>query len=142
MSRFHTIASRTRARLASEEAGFTMIELLNVMMILGILMSISFSTYSTLHTRAEQQSAKANVSAILPAIHAWRADHGTYLGMTMALLNADYLDGSVDITFYDIGPTLTDADYCVQYTVPTGDFTAKASSPSDLIPVGAGNVCT
>lgn len=142
MNAVRAIASRTRARLASDEAGFTMIELLNVMVILGILMSISFSTYTTLHSRAEQKSAMANVSAILPAIHEWRGDHGTYLGMTMALLNADYLDGSVDITYYDLGPTLTDTDYCVQYTVPTNDYTAKAIGPDDTITVGPGNVCT
>jgi prepilin-type N-terminal cleavage/methylation domain-containing protein len=142
VSALRTIASRTRARLASDEAGFTMIELLNVMVILGILMSISFSTYTTLHQRAEQKAAVANVSAILPAVHAWRANNPDYTNMTMQLLNADYLDGSIDITYYDVGGTLTDTAYCVQYTNPTGDYTAKAVGPEDTITVGPGNICT
>jgi hypothetical protein len=30
----------------------------------------------------------------------------------------------------------------VQYTVPTGDYTAKVQSPDGTITVGPGNVCT
>lgn len=135
------LTQRVQARLSSEE-GFTLIELLNVMLIMGILMSISFSAYTTLHTRAEQKAAVANVSAILPAVNAWHADHGTYVGMTMALLNATYMQGSLDITFFDVGPSLTATDYCVQYTVPTGDYTAKAVSPQGTISVGHLNICT
>jgi prepilin-type N-terminal cleavage/methylation domain-containing protein len=142
VSALRTIASRTRARLASDEAGFTLIELLNVMVILGILMSISFSTYTTLHQRAEQKSAMANISAILPAVHAWRANNPDYTNMTMQALNTGYLDGSIDITYYDVGGTPTDTAYCVQYTNPTGDYTAKAVGPEDTITVGPGNVCT
>jgi prepilin-type N-terminal cleavage/methylation domain-containing protein len=135
----HRVTQRVQARLASED-GFTMIELLNVMLIMGILMSISFSAYTTLHTRAEQKAAVANVAAILPAVNAWHADHGSYLNMTMLALNADYLRGSVDITFFDVG-VATATDYCIQYTVPTGDYTAKASSPEGTITVGHLNVC-
>jgi prepilin-type N-terminal cleavage/methylation domain-containing protein len=138
-ARLHRLTQRVQTRLASED-GFTMIELLNVMLIMGILMSISFSAYTTLHTRAEQKAAVANVSSILPAVNAWRADHGSYIGMTMALLNADYMRGSIDITFFDVG-TATATDYCVQYTVPTGDYTAKAVSPQGTITVGNANVC-
>lgn len=136
----HRLTQRVQTRLASEE-GFTLIEMLNVILIMGILMSISFSAYTTLHTRAEQKAAIGNISSILPAVNAWHADHGTYVGMTMALLNADYLRGSIDITFFDVGPALTDTDYCVQYSVPTGDYTAKATSPQGTITVGHLNVC-
>jgi prepilin-type N-terminal cleavage/methylation domain-containing protein len=139
-ARVHRLTQRIQARLASED-GFTLIEMLNVMLIMGILMSISFSAYTTLHSRAEQKAAISNVSAIMPAVNAWHADHGTYVGMTMALLNAQYLNGSIDITFFDVGPTLTATDYCVQYTVPTGDYTAKAVSPQGTITVGKGNIC-
>jgi prepilin-type N-terminal cleavage/methylation domain-containing protein len=135
----HRLTQRIRTRLASED-GFTMIEMLNVMLIMGILMSISFSAYTTLHTRAEQKQAVANVSAILPAVNAWHADHGTYTGMTMALLNATYMSNSIDITYFDVGIATT-TDYCVQYTVPTGDYTAKASSPQGTISVGHANIC-
>ncbi|MDX6515467.1 MAG: hypothetical protein QOH73_1133 [Gaiellaceae bacterium] len=136
------LAGRLEARLrVADEAGFTLIEMINVMLILGILMSISISGYSTLHSRAEQKSALANVSAIIPAVSSWRADNGTYAGMTMALLNSLYLDGSVDVTYFDVGPTLSDTAYCVQYTVPTGDYVAKAEGPTGLLTVGPGNVC-
>jgi prepilin-type N-terminal cleavage/methylation domain-containing protein len=136
------LTARVDARLRVAEEGFTLIEMVNVLLILGILMSISVSAYSTLHARAEQKSAAANISAILPAIASWRNDNGTYAGMTMALLNSTYLDGTVDVTYFDVGPTLSDTQYCVQYTVPTGDYTAKVQSPDGTITVGPGNVCT
>jgi prepilin-type N-terminal cleavage/methylation domain-containing protein len=141
MSLLNAIVVRTRARLASED-GFTLIEMLNVMMILGILMSISFSAYTTLHTRAEQKAAVANVSAVLPALAAWRSDHaGSYFGIDMSHLNADYLEGTLDITYYDVVSTDSDTNYCIQYTVPTGDYTAKAVGPEGTITVGSGNIC-
>jgi prepilin-type N-terminal cleavage/methylation domain-containing protein len=136
------LVARVDARLRTAEDGFTLIEMVNVLLILGILMSISVSAYSTLHARAEQKSAMANISAVAPAIAAWRNDNGTYAGMTMALLNSAYLDGSIDVTYFDVGPTLSDTAYCVQYTVPTGDYTARVDGPDGKISVGPGNVCT
>ena len=136
------IAARIERRLAvRDEAGFTLVELVNVLLILGILMSISISSYSTLHARAEQRAAQANVRAILPAVSAWRNDNSTYAGMTVALLNSLYLDDSLDITYYDVGPALDTDNYCVQYTSPSGDFTARALADG-TITVGPGNVCT
>ena len=137
------IGARVERRLAvRDEAGFTLIELINVLLILAILMSISVSAYSTLHARAEQKAAVANVSAILPAVSAWRTDNGTYVGMTMALLNAEYLNNTIDITYYDVGPTLDTTNYCVQYTSPSGDYVAKAQGPQGTMSVAPGNACT
>jgi prepilin-type N-terminal cleavage/methylation domain-containing protein len=136
------LVTRVGDRLRSEEQGFTLIEMVNVMLILGILMSISVSAYGTLHARAEQKAAVANVSAVLPAIASWRNDNGTYAGMTMALLNSTYMNNSLDVTYFDVGPTLDTTQYCIQYTVPTGDYTAKVQGPDGSITVGPGNVCT
>jgi hypothetical protein len=104
-------------------------------------MSISVSAYSTLHARAEQKAAISNVSAVLPAVSAWRTDNGTYAGMTMALLNADYLNNSIDITYYDVGPTLDTTNYCIQYASPSGDYVAKADASGKIV-VGPGLACT
>lgn len=136
------LVARVAARLRNDEDGFTLIEMLNVMLIMGILMSISVSAFTTLHARAEKRTAQANVSAILPAVREWRADNGTYAGMTIALLNSLYLNGAIDVTYYDVGPTLTDTFFCVQYTVPTGAYIAKADALSSNITVGPGNICT
>jgi Tfp pilus assembly protein PilE len=112
------------------------------MLILGILMSISVSGYTTLHARAEQKAALANVRAILPAVEQWRADRGTYAGMTMALLNATYI-GNLDVTYFDVGPTLSTSYYCVQYTAPSGAYVAKVDSTTGIANVGGpANVCS
>jgi prepilin-type N-terminal cleavage/methylation domain-containing protein len=135
-----TLVAKTQKRLSSERA-FTLIEMVNVMLILSILMSISFSEYTSLHLRAEQKQAASNISVLAPALTSWRSDHGTYVGMTMALLNADYLASSLNTTYYTIGSSLGTDTYCVQYTVPTGDYTAKVDQ-SGTITVGHNNACT
>jgi prepilin-type N-terminal cleavage/methylation domain-containing protein len=136
------MARRVEARLAlRDERGFTLVELINVLLILAILMSISVSAYTTLHAKAEQRAALANVRAVLPAVGAWRNDNPSYAGMTMALLNSLYLDSSVDITYYDVGPTLDVTNWCIQYTSPSGDYIAKAQGPVGTLSVGPGNAC-
>jgi len=136
----HKLRTRIERRLASEE-GFTLIELINVLLILAILMSISVSAYSTLKARAEEKSALSNVSVIIPAVNAWHSDNGTYAGMTMQLLNADYLSNAIDITYFDIGPTLDPTHFCVQYTAPSGSVIAKEDQSGQLT-VGPANACT
>ena len=124
--------STLRKRLRSEQ-GFTLIELLVVMIILAILTAIAIPSYLSFRDRANNSAAGADLRAAIPSVEAYFSDTGTYTGMTMALLNADYMRGSVDITYFDVG-TATTTDYCVQYTVPTGDYTAKASSPRSPSP--------
>jgi prepilin-type N-terminal cleavage/methylation domain-containing protein len=141
MGAVRTFLTRVERRLRTAEEGFTLIETLNVMLIMGILMSISYSSYSTLRSRAEQRSAEANLSAIIPAVNSWRIDNGTYAGMTMPLLNANYLDGTIDVTFYDVGAGATASAYCLQYTVPTGDYTARILGPAGTISVAKVNSC-
>jgi prepilin-type N-terminal cleavage/methylation domain-containing protein len=136
----HTLFARTRARLESED-GFTLIELINVMLIMGILMSISFSAYTTLHTRAEQKSAISNLSVIRPQISLWRQDYGNYATISMPLLNTNYLNNSIDITFFDLKPENGGVDYCAQYTVPTGDFVATMTTDGTITVGGPTNVC-
>jgi prepilin-type N-terminal cleavage/methylation domain-containing protein len=120
-----------RLHVAGQE-GFTLIELINVLLILAILMSISVSAYSTLKARANEKSALANISVVVPAINAWRADNGNWTFMTMPLLNADYLNNGLDITYYDVGSAMTDTHFCVQYTSPSGSVVAKTDETGKI----------
>jgi hypothetical protein len=67
-----------------------------------------------------EASAQSSVRAAIPAIEAWYADHGTYAGMTVALLKQQYDAGIKDVTLV---PPLNRDTYCVEsITGPTSYF--------------------
>ena len=82
--------AKLQKRLRSEESGFTLIELLIVLVIIGILLAIAVPSYLGFKDRANKSAAQANVRSAVPAVEAFYADHGTYVGMTLAKLTASY----------------------------------------------------
>ena len=82
---------RIRHRLGeSNEQGFTMIELLVVIIVMGILLAIAVPSYLGFRERAANNAAKANLQTALSAAEAYHSDKGTYVGMdTIFLVAAD-----------------------------------------------------
>jgi prepilin-type N-terminal cleavage/methylation domain-containing protein len=83
---------KIKYRLASEE-GFTLIELMIVLLILGILVSISVPSYLNFRIRAYQTAAQANVRSALPAAEAYYQDssggNGSYNALAGATLRTE-----------------------------------------------------
>ena len=74
---------------SSEEAGFTLVELLVVMLILGILAAIAIPTFFNQRDKAKDASAKEGVRTAQTAIETYGTDHGgKYVGATATDLNA------------------------------------------------------
>ncbi|MGI8972635.1 MAG: prepilin-type N-terminal cleavage/methylation domain-containing protein [Gaiella sp.] len=74
--------TRTARRLIDGEDGFTILELLVVLVILGILLAISVSSYLGFEQRASDRVAHSNLRAALPAVEAYYEDYQDYAGMT------------------------------------------------------------
>ena len=70
------------------EAGFTLIELMVVLLIIGILAAIAIPTYLGARDRAENTAAQSTLREALTAVDTYYASHGTFAGMGVPQLTA------------------------------------------------------
>ena len=118
------------------EQGFTLIELVLVMLILAVLTAVAVPSYLHFGDRANKNAAAADLRAGVSSVEAWPSDHGTYTGMTVAALKASY-DQTLDPSIVSLG-TLSDTSYCVMAKSPSdGTKTAAKAGPSAPIVTGA-----
>jgi prepilin-type N-terminal cleavage/methylation domain-containing protein len=68
--------------------GYTLVELLIAIIIMGLLLAVAVPSYLALRDRASKGAAKTNLREALPAAQLYYADNGTYVGMTLAALKA------------------------------------------------------
>jgi len=156
-----SVIARVRRRLRDEQGGFTLIEMLMALVIMGILLTIAVPSYLTLEDRANRASATANLRLVIPDILAYAADNvpngpndpngdstdSGYTGLTFAILQNKY-DPSLNPAnyFWDNGYTPTPSsasDYCV-YTY-VGRWYAAKNGPNAPITTGLTmtlNTCT
>jgi type IV pilus assembly protein PilA len=108
---------------AAGEAGFTLVELLVVMLILGILAAIAIPSFFNQTQKANDASAKSAAKTAQTAMETYRTDNsGSYVGATPAALNT-------------IEPTLAVANLTVSGTGGTGAPSAQAYRVSEHSPV-------
>jgi len=99
-------------RLSREETGTSLIELLVVLLIIGILLAIAVPSYLGFKDHANDATAKANIRSAVPAVEAYYADNGTFVGMDLAALRT--IDGGIAVdTVGNVGPTT----FCIDATV-------------------------
>ena len=115
---------KLRQRMAQEESGFTLVELLVVMLILGILAAIAIPAFLNQREKANDADAKADVNTAQQAMETYQTDNnGSYLGavegdlttIEPALQNADLAVTGVTATGYTVTVTAdsTDRDFSV-----------------------------
>jgi type IV pilus assembly protein PilA len=112
---------KIRQRMAQDESGFTLVELLVVMLILGLLAAIAIPAFFNQRDKARDAEAKSAVRTAQTAIETYATDHdGHYTGATSdpTAANAASLQ-KIEQSLTDVGtrltvPTATDDTYTVQ----------------------------
>jgi prepilin-type N-terminal cleavage/methylation domain-containing protein len=128
-----------RRRLA-RQGGFTLIEVLMVLVILGILLAIAIPGYLVFKDRAGQKAAEANVRSAITAVETYSSDNDGsagdidanaattgYQGMTIGLLQG--IDAGIKLTTVT---SLTTSSYCVDFQ-GSGGKSASKTAPSGPI---------
>lgn len=115
------------------EDGFTLLEMLAAMIIMGILLAVAVGFQTGARVRAGDAAAKSNIDVAVPAMQAYGLDNGGYTGMTLRRLRRTYSRGIRNIRIVSAGA----ATYCVRSTVegrtwyklgPTGSITTAPCS--------------
>ena len=99
---------KLRQRMAREESGFTLVELLVVMLILGLLAAIAIPAFFNQRDKAKDSSAKEMARTAETAMETYATDHnGVYTAVDPTALNG--IENSINITASTTDPVLTTA---------------------------------
>jgi prepilin-type N-terminal cleavage/methylation domain-containing protein len=123
--------TKARRRTATED-GFTLVELLIVIVILGVLVGAAVPTYLTFRSKAESASAQSNVRAAIPAAEAWYQDAAnnpnvsSYTGISGAALAVEA--PGIDAALTKAVAINSGAGYCIESTSAgvTSDYVGGA----------------
>mgnify|MGYP001589835429 FL=1 len=85
---------------ALKEQGFTLVELMIVVAIIGILAAIAIPNYQTYQAKARQTEAKLGLSGVYTSLQAFQTEKNSYTG---CLQGAGYLPDAMGMRYYFTG---------------------------------------
>ncbi len=88
--------------LRKNQGGFTLVELMIVVIIVGILAAVAIPMYQGATERAKASEAVAALGTIRGAMRVFYAEHGTYVGTGVAIGDLVTAAGVLDVTDNDL----------------------------------------
>jgi type IV pilus assembly protein PilA len=114
-----------------DERGFTLIELMIVIAIIGILAAIAIPQFSAYRTRSYNSSAQADVRNIATAQEAYFVDESTYTSTISNLTGSKY--GYMQSGNVTVGATGSTQTYLITGFHASGDKTYSLTGPGGTI---------
>jgi type IV pilus assembly protein PilA len=114
--------------------GFTLIELMIVIAIIGILAAIAIPQYSLYRTRSFNAAAQADLRNAATAQEAYFMDNGTYSSVTANLIGNTYMlffSQGVNLTI--VAASTDTSGYVMRTRHERGDTTFSISGPGGTI---------
>jgi type IV pilus assembly protein PilA len=128
--------NRIRARRLNGEKGFTLVELLVVIVIIGILVAIAIPVFLSQRGAAQDRSIESDVRNVLPVMETYYADNNAY----PTLAGVDFTSGTADGASLDLADgTVADADTEYRITVSPGvnlEITSNPAAPGSYQIIG------
>lgn len=130
------------------QAGFTYLEILIVLLVIGVILSISVASYSNLHSNSLDQRRKTDIEEVRSALEQYRSVNGAYptpnLTQGLAFGSAGLTDGTnVYMQKIPQDPQAPKRQY--YYTTASDDYTLAAqlntAEPTACVSPPGGDLC-
>ena len=118
-------------KLANRDKGFTLIELMIVIAIIGILAAIAIPQFSAYRKRSYNSSAQSDVRNIATAEEAYYVDESSYTSTVGSLTGASY--GYFQSGSVTVGTDADTSNYTITGYHASGDKTYSLSGPGGTV---------